>query len=299
MKPQNSKKITISSRKICEFIVFVFFCAVCGYWLVSCSKKAEVTENKSVEVTPDVVSTPLVEINPNADFTNFKHSNPQHERLPCAICHVRQDNSPTPKFSGHQPCSGCHVQQFADNKSTICTVCHTNAETGEMKRFPPLQDFTARFDHAQHIRQTDCKTCHQPTRGGAAFSIISRSNAHSTCFQCHQPDKKIGEKDISSCNVCHQAGNPPKAVSDTSNVYNTPFSHAKHNMNCTVCHTVKAGASRGNQVASLVVAKMHFPPSNSMSCATCHNNKRVFGGDDFSDCKRCHQGNNFKFPQTR
>jgi hypothetical protein len=28
---------------------------------------------------------------------------------------------------------------------------------------------------------------------------------------------------------------------------------------------------------------------------TCHNGKRAFGGDDFSSCKRCHQGAHFYF----
>jgi hypothetical protein len=28
---------------------------------------------------------------------------------------------------------------------------------------------------------------------------------------------------------------------------------------------------------------------------SCHNDKRAFGGDDFSDCKRCHQGPTFRF----
>ena len=49
------------------------------------------------------------------------------------------------------------------------------------------------------------------------------------------------------------------------------------------------------QIATALVASMHFPPRGALSCASCHNNKRAFGGDDFQDCRRCHRGGNFKF----
>jgi c(7)-type cytochrome triheme protein len=74
------------------------------------------------------------------------------------------------------------------------------------------------------------------------------------------------------------------------------FAHSKHtpSMNCTTCHTVKAGAPRGRQVTSPVAA-MHFAPRAAQSCASCHNNKRAFGGEDFADCRRCHKGGSFSF----
>jgi hypothetical protein len=34
----------------------------------------------------------------------------------------------------------------------------------------------------------------------------------------------------------------------------------------------------------------HHASMRSFSCASCHNGKRAFGGDDFSVCKRCHKG---------
>ena len=284
----------ITARRLCELVVFVFTISICGYLFISFTTKQEVVENKQLETLPAPTATPLVEVNPNADFTDFKHTNPQHERLPCLLCHKREDNSPTPKFAVHQTCSGCHTQQFADKKSAICTICHTNAESGEMKRFPTLQSHNASFDHAQHLNQTNCATCHKPINNGVALSIPSRSNSHGICFQCHTPEAKSGEKNIGSCETCHQNGNPPRAITVNAKAYSTPFSHSKHNMNCSSCHTVKAGASRGNQVTA-IVASMHFPPKNAQSCATCHNNQKAFGGTDFADCKRCHTGSNFKF----
>src|SRR3954469_11714929 len=86
------------------------------------------------------------------DFSKFLHTNPQHARLPCLLCHRREDNSPRLKLSGHMPCSGCHTQQFADAASPICTVCHTNAQSGALKNFPPLKTFGVNFDHATHVR---------------------------------------------------------------------------------------------------------------------------------------------------
>ena len=32
-----------------------------------------------------------------ADFSRFTHTNPQHARLPCLLCHQRTDNSPRPR----------------------------------------------------------------------------------------------------------------------------------------------------------------------------------------------------------
>jgi hypothetical protein len=40
---------------------------------------------------------------------------------------------------------------------------------------------------------------------------------------------------------------------------------------------------------------MHFASTRTQSCASCHNNSRAFGGTDFSDCKRCHEGSTFRF----
>ena len=294
-KKQLIEKRAISSRKCCELVFLTFCCLIFGYVFVSCSRTKETSENKVVEPVQSPSETPLVEIDPNADFSKFTHTNPQHERMPCELCHVREDNSPKPKFSSHLTCSGCHVQQFADKKSAICTICHTNPESGEMKSFPTLQNFNASFDHKKHLRQTNCATCHKPERNGVSKSILSRNNSHQTCFQCHSPEAESGGVNIGSCQTCHQLGNPPRAITKSRKAFKVNFNHSKHNMSCTNCHQIKAGSNRGNQVTA-PIASMHFPPKNTLSCATCHNNKRAFGGDDFSDCKRCHKGNDFNFP---
>src|SRR4030095_14036100 len=67
------------------------------------------------------------------DYSQFKHDNPQHARLPCLLCHRRDTNSPQPSLPGksnHTPRSGCHAQQSSDSSSPICTICHTHVQAG-------------------------------------------------------------------------------------------------------------------------------------------------------------------------
>lgn len=226
------------------------------------------------------------------NYSRFQHSNPTHARMPCLLCHKRDDNAAAPKFAGHSSCSGCHAAQFADNTSPICTICHT--ATG-IKRFPGLRSFNVRFDHARHLRQSNCATCHKPSRRGVALSVPSGTGAHTTCFQCHGPRTEVGGKNIGSCGVCHTPGRPTRN-SDWAAAFAKNFDHSDHRgtLNCSSCHTVRAGMPRGRQV-SAPIASMHFARTRTLSCATCHNNKRAFGGDDFADCKRCHQGTTFRF----
>lgn len=243
------------------------------------------------EALPEKIANEPVS-NMAADFSRFTHSNQFHSRLPCLLCHRRDTNSPRVGFPGkidHLPCAGCHTAQFNDQSSPICTICHTNPQTGAMKRFPGLRSFGARFNHAKHLR-TGCATCHAPQRNGVAKSIPSGASAHITCFRCHTAGSAFT---MSSCNVCHQPGRLVRTP-EWTRAFRYRFSHAKHSTNCSSCHTVRAGSARGNQVTA-PLASMHFAPANSVSCGGCHNGKRAFGPDDFSNCKRCHVGNTFKF----
>src|SRR5687768_14034258 len=168
---RQSAKSPMSWRRWSEFAVFIAGCLVFGCIFVFSSKANVGSEVDSTESSEEFVE-PLTQ-----NFSKFQHSNPMHARLPCLVCHKRDDNSATPKLPGHLPCAGCHVQQFADNQHPICTICHTG---GGVKRLPPLRSFNVLFNHARHLRQTNCTTCHKPTRRGVALSIPSGSNAHAT-----------------------------------------------------------------------------------------------------------------------
>jgi len=233
------------------------------------------------------------------DFSQFKHDNPKHARLPCLLCHRRENNSPQPTLPGkvaHAPCAGCHAQQFANSASEICAICHTDAQSGKVKPFPPLRSFDARFDHAKHAGAA-CSTCHRSSRGGVALSIPARLNAHVTCFGCHTPNAQANGKNIASCSTCHQLGHLVRA-SEQAPAFRMGFSHARHvgaeKLACAVCHQIRASSSKGGQV-SAPLALNHHAPAGASSCATCHNGQRAFGGDDFSACKRCHKGSAWRF----
>ena len=233
------------------------------------------------------------------DFSQFKHDNRNHARLPCLLCHRRESNSAQPTLPGkaaHAPCTGCHAQQFANQASEICTICHTDVQSGKVKAFPPLRSFDARFDHAKHAG-TACAACHRRNRGGVGLSIPSRLNAHVTCFSCHTPVAKANGRDISSCSTCHQLGRLVR-TSEQAPAYRVGFSHVNHDasekLTCAVCHQVRAGWQRGRQVTAPLPLN-HHAPTGPFSCATCHNGQRTFGGDDFSACKRCHKGGSWHF----
>jgi c(7)-type cytochrome triheme protein len=235
------------------------------------------------------------------DYSRFKHDNRDHARLPCLLCHRREDNSPQPTLPGkaaHAPCTGCHVPQFANTGSQICTICHTDVESGKVKAFPPLRSFNVKFDHARHKSVgAECSTCHRRNRNGAGLSIPARLNAHVTCYGCHKPGAQSNGRNISSCSTCHQLGRFVR-VSDRAPAYRVGFSHANHDdsekLSCVACHAVRAGLPRGRQV-SIPLALNHHAPARAASCATCHNGRKAFGGDDFSACKRCHKGQTWRF----
>jgi len=234
------------------------------------------------------------------DFSRFTHTNDNHARLPCLLCHQRTDNAARPRRPGHTPCAGCHTQQFAEPASPICTICHTSPPSPALKGFPPLRTFNVRFDHATHTRGTAraaCATCHKPARRGVALSIPSGTAAHATCFQCHTPRAQgASGRDISSCGTCHRLGRYARTP-ETAPAYGVNFSHAAHTskrLGCAECHTVRAGQPQRRQVTS-PSPLMHHASKGAQSCMTCHDNKRAFGGDDFNDCTRCHRGDAWRF----
>jgi c(7)-type cytochrome triheme protein len=231
------------------------------------------------------------------DFSKFDHRDANHSRLPCLLCHRRDNNSPQPTRSlGHTPCAGCHTEQFAAPSGPMCTICHVNIESGNksIKPFPSLKSFNVKFNHSLHTRGATCATCHKPANRNVAFSIPVGLNAHTTCFQCHSANKQVDGRDISSCHVCHQIGRYSRP-SINSKAYKI-FSHAKHgrsqNLNCNSCHQIRAG-SGARQVTSPVPVQ-HNRSLRAQSCLTCHNDKRAFGGYDFTDCKRCHLADDFR-----
>jgi hypothetical protein len=238
---------------------------------------------------------------PSGDYTQFKHDNQQHARLPCLLCHRRENNSTRPTLpggSGHAPCAGCHAQQFSNSNGPICSICHTNIQAGTVKAFPRLRNFNVKFDHSRHSAAgADCATCHRQIRGGVALSIPAGLNAHTVCFACHTPQAQSNGRNLSSCGTCHELGRLVR-TSARAAAFQMGFSHAKHDksegLTCNECHRVRAGVARRNQLSAPQPLNHHASPG-AFSCMSCHNGKRAFGGDDFSVCKRCHTGTTWRF----
>jgi c(7)-type cytochrome triheme protein len=233
------------------------------------------------------------------DFSKFTHRNGAHTRLPCLLCHRREASLTQPKRPGHMPCAGCHAEQFANPGSSICTICHANPKTEkpDIKPFPKFASFGMKFDHARH-KNAVCSTCHKPAgRNNAALSIPSGFAAHTVCYQCLTERAQSAGRDISSCGTCHESGNY-RRTPITAKAFQVNFSHARHGksqqLNCSECHQVKAGFPQSRQVSAPLPAN-HSAPEHALSCKSCHNGKRAFGGDDFKSCQRCHTGQTFRF----
>jgi hypothetical protein len=278
-------------RRTLPLFVLVAICSICAASLAALAHRAS-------DATPEP-SAPSQE----RDFATFSHSTAEH-RQDCNSCHRRTDNSAAPRLPGHKACTGCHLQQFVTPQSSaMCSICHTNIESGNppVKSITALRSFNARFDHAAHEQgagrpEQGCASCHAPLRRGVALSIPATLNAHNNCFQCHTPQAQSGGRDIGSCGTCHDMGRLSR-TSTGSRAFNVGFSHATHGprqrLDCADCHTVRAGAPRAQQVTSPRPTQ-HFGSARAQNCMTCHNNRRAFGGDDFSDCKKCHKGQTFR-----
>lgn len=247
---------------------------------------------------------------PNLDYSRFLHTSQRHASLTCAACHVRSDNSATPRFPGHKACINCHSSQFFTSGTAMCAICHSdvNSSNPPLKGFPSRfnESFNVKFDHSQHNAgsarpASGCAACHSRMGGRAtALSIPSGLSAHNQCYTCHTPSSKSSSgKEIASCGVCHDQ-KPYSRTSTNARAYRYAFSHAKHGrgqrLDCADCHRLTAGLSQSRQV-SAPTASEHFPATRGMTCLTCHNGKRSFGGDlAFKDCRRCHTAASFRMP---
>jgi len=281
-----------SSRRAPKFPVLVFI-IVCTIGVINSRSHVDLPEPQTPQSQ--------MQFPEGLDYSKFQHSSANHSRLPCLLCHRRDSNAPVPKRPGasqHLPCAGCHAQQFQNSESPICTICHTDAKSGAVKPFPNrLISFRMKFDHAKHLAMgsVNCATCHRPTRGGVAMTIPADFNAHATCFRCHTPRAQSGGRDISSCGTCHQLGGYSRTPQNMP-AFNVGFSHARHDpkTNCNDCHQVRAGLPQRRQVTTPEPLN-HHATGRAQSCATCHDGKRAFGDDDFTVCKRCHTGSQFRF----
>lgn len=218
---------------------------------------------------------------------NFAHA--KHSGLGCNSCHSpagsgnKMSEINVAMHSGQaNSCATCHNNQRAFGASNFsdCRRCHQ--EVGGAR------SFGVKFNHSDHIGKANCATCHKSSGNGATFTVPNGQTAHTTCFQCHQPMKDSGSFTSGKCFQCHQIGGTNDIKPSPSTIAGN-FSHTKHKgMDCNSCHTNKGGQMQAPTVA------MHKASKTGLNCASCHNNQKAFG-EDFTNCKRCHTGGNFKF----
>lgn len=301
-------------RSFIKHFPVVWFTSL-GFLCVLCVSLVKITR---ATLTPETLSLhrqlPVFAALPQGsdlDYSIFRHTSQRHASLACAACHTRAaDNSATPRFPGHKACFHCHTSQVLTPNTPMCTICHTdvNGSDPPRKPFPTRfkESFNAKFDHVQHNTgsgrpPSGCAACHSRLGGrAAALSIPTSISAHNLCYSCHTPSSKSSAgREIASCGVCHDV-KPYSRTSTNARAFRYAFSHAKHGnaqrLVCADCHRLSAGLPQSRQVSS-PAASEHFPATRGMTCVTCHNGKRSFGGDlAFKDCRRCHTAASFRMP---
>ncbi|MEO8650427.1 MAG: cytochrome c3 family protein [Acidobacteriota bacterium] len=277
------------------FVIFFTACALAA----GCLKRGAETP---VTITSSETPEPAKERNSTSNFSAFSHNIPEHKQFECVSCH-RRESGPIQtavklELAGHDSCIGCHLNQFTDPKSAMCTICHQDMQSTppSVRVFPArfLEGFNMKFDHAAHSRgegrpAEGCVACHE--RAGPGKSIPAGVQAHTTCYTCHTPETKIG-----SCNTCHELA-PYSRTPSSRYAFRAVFSHTDHGtpqgVSCNECHDVRAGAGQGRQVTLPFVNGHRKAAGYATSCHSCHNNVRAFGDADFANCKRCHTGSGF------
>lgn len=143
-----------------------------------------------------------------ADTIRFSHD--KHRSEACGTCHQaastsrrsRDDLRPT-----MTACATCHADA-AKPRLQECSACHVGypqrapeavtkpADWRAVRPAPmdlPAAQPNLRFDHAAHVGQVACGSCHAPDQSGEP-----RLPAESTCNECHD-----GQTAPSTCSTCH------------------------------------------------------------------------------------------------
>lgn len=243
------------------------------------------------------------------DLRRFDHSSARHKMLACETCHVRSDNSPTPRLPGHAGCIQCHANIYTDEsfprRQQFCTLCHVwPVEAAQIKlvSFPKhMQQFGLKgFSHRAHMDRSkmpsdqpplQCSTCHK-----AGVRIVEVSDRgmqqvgmprHAECYACHTPQSA---KPGGSCGVCHTEKPSAVAVGSRASLAFTKFrfEHRAHlksrriDGDCAKCHKPVQADEAAKIDISSISARMGM--RHSSSCWSCHVRARE------PVCTKCHLG---------
>lgn len=281
------------TKKSRNFVKLACLAAALFIFAVSCMKQAVPSKDLTITGTNTYSPPPATEASDKV-YDKFSHEVAEHAAIDCDSCHDRQKDSAKLKFPGHSSCTTCHLGEFTNPKSEMCSICHSDLKSvpAGMKVFPVRfsEGFNMKFDHEAHSiapgrPPAGCASCHAPA--GAARTIPAGITAHNNCYTCHTPESKIG-----TCNTCHTIA--PYSRTSASRMAFAAFRHSDHtgSVSCDECHDVRPGAPLGRQVVSPVAVE-HHDSGGTISCRSCHNDSRAFGEANFANCKRCHTGSGF------
>jgi c(7)-type cytochrome triheme protein len=217
--------------------------------------------------------------------TRFLHATHQRTNLPCAACHKLAPNGEL-ITSGHEPCAGCHADDFGKLEPKYCGACHNGTEPWRhlvADRLPAdTTEFGATLDHKDHPGA--CESCHRLRTASQALRP-PRGHAACTTAGCHAVTGGPAPR-LDACESCHAFGRFAARLAARTEApwsVRTAFDHGLHTrakddtpLPCTQCHDQLAGDT----------STLRTP--GKPSCAPCHDGTTSFKLTG-TTCNRCHQ----------
>ncbi len=255
-------------------------------------------ETAPTTITQDFISTGI-----------FKHS--QHlsdakvleenggKALGCQDCHFidaqKQYEAQRPGSQDHAPCDRCHQEEFYQQPSDFCQVCHTSvdplkAQSSPLEPYPRravAAELVSAFNHKVHLagervkkdgKGLNCQDCHAVSGPGEAYASFPK---HPVCAKCHG---EVVSPTMKDCSGCHAANGPGKERRFIKN--DIRFTHGKHQTDakgneiaCETCHYAIKQSDAASEI-NLPLMK---------DCAKCHEDKnKTPDSVRIAQCGVCH-----------
>jgi c(7)-type cytochrome triheme protein len=252
-------------------------------------KAFSMTDSRCTECHSRAPELPRQRPKPGDAFSHTVHAG--LTEATCATCHsLDATGAPLPPSSDHAPCSngGCHLEEFAATKTTICTACHVGDEPWRALHFdrPPgsTTEFGARFPHRTHLAGATpliadpCSHCHQVASGDRELGL---PRDHTTCSGagCHDPAgaSRVLRDNCDGCHVTDLMRTWTATRLSAEWTVRAKFRHAPHTDACVTCHDSVIDSTSLSDIR----------PPRKQTCAECHDGSQAFKLTGHS-CARCH-----------
>lgn len=239
----------------------------------------------------------------------------------CKQCHS-EDSFHTIKGISNFDHDKTNFKLEEKHKTVACKSCHKTNLTDPLK-YARCTDCHSDYHNKQFEKEgvsPDCNECHSIKGFSGSSFTIEKHNAGSfkiegahlatPCFECHKKQEKWSFREIGTrCSDCHEDIHKDKIntkyypETDCRNCHDVEtwkkvsFEHSKtkfellgvhQKQSCKACHFPKDNEGKEQQRFSGL----------ETACANCHNDKhfKQFETNGDTDCKRCHQFDNWKIP---